>query len=177
MKKSTAIRTTVAASVAAAGLAVGGVGLASAADETPASSPSSTTDEHRPGPGGSGMFDVSALAEALGVTEAELQDALDAVHEDLAPAEGGRPAPPTDADRDQLQSDLAAALADELGLTDAEVTAALDELRADHEAEERSALSDRLDDAVDAGDLTGTDKASVLKAFDAGVLSGGPGPR
>ena len=39
-------------------------------------------------------------------------------------------------------------------------------------AEHRSDLSDRLDAAVKAGDLTAADKASVLKAFDAGVLDG-----
>jgi hypothetical protein len=178
MKKSTAIRSTVAASVAAVGIAVGGVGLASADDGTVSSSPSSTAGEHRPGPGGgAGMFDVAALAEALGVTESELQEALEAVREELAPTDGDRSTPPDDAERDERQAELAGALAEELGLSAADVTTALDELHAAHEVEERTELSDRLDDAVDAGDLTAADKESVLKAFDAGVLRGGPGPR
>lgn len=34
------------------------------------------------------------------------------------------------------------------------------------------AAADRFDEASYAGDLTSADKASVLKAFDAGVLGG-----
>ncbi len=172
------IRTTIAASVAAAGIAVGGVGLAAADDGPDSSSPSSSGDERRPGSGGGpGMRDGSALAEALGVSESELQDAFTAVHEDLAPSEGDRSAPPTDADREERQAELAAALAEELGLDAAEVTAALAEVHEARGTEARAALSDRLDEAVDAGDLTAADKASVLKAFDAGVLGGRPGGR
>jgi hypothetical protein len=174
MKKSTAIRTTVAAGVAAAGLTVGGIGLASAADDTPSSSESGTTADHRPGPGGPGMFDSAELAEALGVSEDELEAALEAVRDERAPSDGDRTTPPSDEDRDEMRSRFAAALAEELGLTEEEVTAALDELHEDREADARSALSDRLDEAVEAGDLTAADKESVLKAFDAGVLGGGP---
>ena len=76
---------------------------------------------------------------------------------------------------DQRVADLAEAL----DLSEEKVAAALEDLRAAHEAEERTALSERLDAAVEAGDLTAADKASVLKAFDAGVLGGpgGHGPR
>lgn len=132
------------------------------------------------GPGGIGRGpDAAALAKELGVTEAKLQKAFDAVREDLRedrpakPADGTRPTPPTDAQREARQSALAKALAKELGVSEAKVTAALDKVRAAHEAERRDELSTRLDDAVKAGDLTAGDKASVLKAFDAGVL----GPR
>jgi hypothetical protein len=172
MKKSTAIRTTVAAGVAAAGLTVGGIGLASAADDSPSSSPSRTTDDHRPGPGGHGMFDATELADALGVGEEELEEALEAVREDLAPSDHDHTTPPTEDERDQMRSQFAAALAEELGLTEEEVTAALDDLREEREADARGALSDRLDEAVEAGDLTAADKESVLQAFDAGVLGG-----
>ena len=68
-------------------------------------------------------------------------------------------------------------LAKELGIDEAKVTAALEKVKAAHEAEHKTELTARLDAAVTAGDLTASDKASVLKAFDAGVLQGGPGPR
>ena len=174
MKKSTAIRTTVAASIAAAGLAVGGVGLAFAADQNPSSSGATTTDggHGRPGPGGPGMLDSAELAEALGVSGSELEAAWDALRDDLQPSDDDRSAPPTEAERDEMRSQLAAGLAAELGLTEDEVAAVLDEIHADHEADRRTELSDRLDEAVDAGDLSAADKASVLKAFDVGVLGG-----
>jgi len=70
-----------------------------------------------------------------------------------------------------------AALASALALDEAKVTAALEKVKAAHEAEHKTELTARLDAAVTAGDLTASDKASVLKAFDAGVLQGGPGPR
>ena len=84
--------------------------------------------------------------------------------------------PPTPTARGD-SAELAAALAEELGLDAAEVTAALAEVHEARGTEARAALSDRLDEAVDAGDLTAADKASVLKAFDAGVLGGRPGGR
>lgn len=59
-----------------------------------------------------------------------------------------------------------------LGIDAAKVTAAFDELRAERQAEARAAFGARLDEAVKAGKLTEADKASVLKAFDAGVLGG-----
>ncbi|MFC7502794.1 hypothetical protein, partial [Nocardioides sp. GCM10030258] len=67
---------------------------------------------------------------------------------------------------------LAKALADELGLDEAKVADALDTLRDAQKAERRTDLSERLDTAVKDGDLTDADKASVLKAYDAGVLGG-----
>jgi hypothetical protein len=172
MRKSTAIRTTVAAGVAAAGLTVGGIGLASAADDTPSPSRNGTPADHRHGPGGPGMLDSAELAEALGVSEEELEAALEAVRDELVPSGGDRITPPSEADRDEMRSRFAAALAEELGLTEEEVATALDDLHEEHEAEARSALSARLDEAVEAGDLTAADKESVLKAFDVGVLGG-----
>ncbi|MFB9767842.1 hypothetical protein ACFFOS_25945, partial [Nocardioides kongjuensis] len=83
-----------------------------------------------------------------------------------------RPAPPTDAERAEREAALAKALAEELGLDEAKVSAALDDVRAAHDAERRQDLSDRLDQAVSDGTLTAGDKASVLEAYDAGVLGG-----
>ncbi|WGY00192.1 hypothetical protein QI633_16795 [Nocardioides sp. QY071] len=174
-----------AAALLAAGAVAGGASataLAANADDT-TSTPSATADQGRPGPGGPGGrggpgpgLDPAALAKALGVSENDLTDALDAVRDQLRPdaaaepAEGESPTPPTDAERAEREAALAKALAGELGLDQAKVTAALDEVRAAHEAERRQDLSDRLDEAVTDGDLTADDKASVLKAYDAGVL-------
>ena len=73
---------------------------------------------------------------------------------------------------------FAGALAKELGVDEAKVTAALAKERAAHEAQHKAELTTRLDAAVTAGKLTASDKAAVLKAFDAGVLAGpAGGPR
>lgn len=130
-----------------------------------------------PGRGAPGAEDTAALAKALGVTEAKLTTALDAVRDQLKPpappANGTKPTPPTDAERAQREAAFAKALAAELKIDVAKVTDALASVRAAHEAEHRTELEKRLDAAVSADKLTAADKASVLKAFDAGVL----GPR
>lgn len=177
-----------AAALLAAGAVAGGVTattLAATADDTTSIPSATSTDpgqDGRPGPGGPGAhgrgLDAAALAKALGVSEDEVTAALDAVRDQLEPddaakpAEGERPTPPTDAERAEREAALAKALATELGLDEAKVTAALDEVRTAHEAERRQDLADRLDQAVTDGDLTADDKASVLKAYDAGVLGG-----
>ena len=179
MNRNTVIRTGVAGAVAAAGLVVGGVAMANADDSAPAGSYSDGPkgagpmgDGHRGGPG-AGMHDTAAFAKALGVSEAKLTAALKVVRPDVMgdkPAAGERPDPAA------RETAMAAALAKELGISEAKVTAALTDLRAAGTADRRAELSTRLDTSVKAGDLTAADKASVLKAFDAGVL-GGPGPR
>ncbi|MBM0127737.1 hypothetical protein IMY96_23545 [Pimelobacter simplex] len=177
-----------AAALLAAGAVAGGVTattLAASADDTTSTPSATSTDpgrDGRPGPGGPGGrgLDAAALAEALGVSEDELSAALDAVRDQLRPdgaerpAEGEEPTPPTGAERAEREAALATALATELGIDEAKVSAALDEVRAAHDAERRQALSERLDEAVADGDLTAGDKASVLKAYDAGLLGGGP---
>ena len=184
MDKTTIVRTAVAGGVAGLGLAVGGITVALAADDAPTTSPGARPaafgdrgDHH--GPFGGEL--AATLAEDLGVTEATVTAALEAVRDDVVAergdlADGERPAPPTEAEREALRGDLAQALADELGVEAAAVEDALDGLHADMEAGMREGLADRLDDAIDDGDLTEADKASVLKAFDAGVLGGGFGP-
>ncbi|HWJ09526.1 MAG TPA: hypothetical protein VNS46_09145 [Nocardioides sp.] len=178
-----------AAALLAAGAVAGGVTAASlsanAADDTGTSSDtaSATAGERGPGgPGGHGWggpgVDTAALATALGVSEDKLSDALDAVREtlrpdaDSRPADGTEPTPPTDEERAEREAAFVTALAEELGLGEAKVSDALETVRAAHEAEHRTELSDRLDQAVEDGDLTDADKASVLKAYDAGVLGG-----
>ena len=173
-----------AAGVAGLGLAVGGISLASAETTKPSTS---TTAPDRPG----GLHReqlAKTLASELGLEQATVQKALDAVREDLKPdradtADGTRPAPPTEAERAEHQKALATALAKELDVSEAKVTAALavaqkaaEADRAEHKTEERAALVTRLDAAVKAGTLTDADKTSVLKAFDADLLGGRGGP-
>lgn len=172
-----------AAALLAAGAVAGGATaatLSATADEGTTGNVASA--EGRPGHGGPGghgrggaHVDAAALATELGVTEDELTAALEAVREDLAPADGERPAAgakPTDEERADRQAALAKALANELGLAESKVADALESVRDDHRAERRTDLGERLDDAVEEGDLTDADKASVLKAYDAGVLGG-----
>ena len=183
-----------AAALLAAGAVAGGVTAASlsaqAADDTGSSTGSSSASAGEPGPGvpggpggpgghGRGGFvDAAALAKALGVSEDKVSDALDAVREatrpdaDSKPADGEQPAPPTDEERAEREAAFVAALAEELGLDESKVSDALDTLRAAARAEHRTDLSERLDQAVEDGDLTDADKESVLKAYDAGVLGG-----
>lgn len=128
--------------------------------------------------GGRGGVDAAALATALGLDEAEVTAAVTAAREATrpeAPASGETRTPPTEAERTAREKAFASALATELGIDEAEVTAALADLREARQAEHKAELSTRLDAAVTAGTLTAADKASVLKAFDAGVLKGGPG--
>lgn len=175
MNRSTILRTAIAGGVAAAGLSVGGIALATAS--SPSEEPAPTVAFAHDGPGDRGgagfqlRFGGEDLAEALGVSQERLRDAMEAVRDEVRPTE--RPAgPPGEAGMEALQDRLAAALAKELDLTQAKVEAALEEVRSAHEAQRRTHLSDRLDEAVEDGDLTAGDKASVLKAFDAGVLGG-----
>lgn len=175
-----------AAALLAAGAVAGGVTAATLTATADEGTPSATVSaDGRPGPGGPGghgrggaHVDTAALAKALGVTEDKLTAALEAVREDLKPADrekpadGERPTPPTDEERADREAALAKALADELGLDEAKVADALDSVRDAQKAERRTDLSERLDTAVKDGDLTDADKASVLKAYDAGVLGG-----
>ena len=65
-------------------------------------------------------------------------------------------------------------LATALGVDVSKVEQAMSEMHSEREAEHRTELSSRLDEAVSKGTLSSSDKDSVLKAFDAGVLGGGP---
>ncbi|GAB3068229.1 hypothetical protein [Pedococcus soli] len=194
------VRTSVKIAGAAGVTAIAaGLGASQALADTSTPTPSGTTSSApaqgdagpagKGGPGGPGTrghgpdgADAAALAKELGVTEAKLRTALDAVRDAnrparpaTPPAQGTKPTPPTAAERTAHEKARVAALAKQLGLSEAKVQAAFDAVRADHEAARRTDLSSRLDGAVKDGKLTAADKASVLKAFDAGVL-GGPRP-
>lgn len=188
--------TTAALSVAGVGIAVGGVGLAGAVDTTsgPDASESASAEagdarahaaQGRPGHGhggrgGRGDAPAAGLAEALGLEETAVTAALSAVREQLSSGlsaddesvEGTERTRPTEAERAEHRAQLAAALATELDVTEQEVTAALESWGEERMAAGRTALAERLDVAVADGDLTAADRASVLKAFDAGVLGG-----
>ncbi|KGN43028.1 hypothetical protein [Knoellia aerolata] len=149
-------------------------------DDAPSTSDAMGERRGGHGPGGKGGMrgaDASALAEQLGLDEATVEAAVTKVREATRPTE--RPAEgtrPTEAEREARQAAYVTALAEELGVTEAKLTAALAEIRGEHQAEHRTRLEERLDTAVDDGTLSDADRASVLKAFDAGVLGGG-GPR
>jgi hypothetical protein len=165
-----------------------GIGASAAMADSTTPTPSGTATSApsqaapgRPGPGvpggrhgGPGGLDAAALAKRLGLSEAKVTAALEKVRTaqqpSAPPAEGSKP---TDAERAAREKARVTALAKELGVSEAKVQAALDAIEADRAASRRTELSTRLDAAVKAGTLTAADKASVLKAFDAGVLGGG----
>lgn len=169
-----------AAGVVAGGILTGTL-AAHAADQASDSSSSAQVADHRRGlgglggPGGFRGPGGADLAKALGVSEDKLDAALKAVREATKPT--GKPdSRPSDAERAARQEQFAAALAKQLDLSEAKVKAALDDVRTAHQADHRKDLTSRLAAAVKAGTLTSDDQASVLKAYDAGVLGGGPRP-
>lgn len=184
----------IAAAGGVAAVAAGIGASAAMADSTPTPSGTATTAPAQEGPGrggpggggpgghrgGPGGADAAALAKQLGLTEATVTAALEKVRAAekpaTAPTPGTRPTPPSDAQRQAREKAHVTALAKALGVSEAKVRAALDAVRAQREAGHRTELSSRLDTAVKAGTLSAADKASVLKAFDAGVLGGGPRP-
>ncbi len=187
-----------AISIAGAGIAFGGIGLASADSSTgqdsttqaissvanastpappmPAEGPGRGPGEG-PGPGAPGGPNelAAGLSEALGLQESDVLAALEAVHEQIEPdaAAGGETrTPPTEAEQEARRTELASALAGELGVSEQRVTDALSSMATQHLAAARSVLTERLDTAVADGSLIQADKQSVLKAFDAGVVGG-----
>lgn len=173
MDRSTLVRTGIAGAVAAAGLTVGGIAMASA-DSEAGMGPG--------GPRGDRGQKVEVLAEELGLTEDVVRDALSAVRDELRPDRDADGTPPTEEERAERQAAFAAALAEELDISEEKVTAALEVLadqaeadREDRRADARVRLVERLDAAVSDGTLTEADKTSVLKAFDADLIGGGFG--
>lgn len=184
----------VSAVAVAAVLGLGIANIAQADDSTtstPSPTSTSSTDANRGGGGGmghgkGGMMGRGAKAEELaadlatklGVDQAEVEDALDAVRDDVKAARkaGGKL---TDADRDAMRQTFADALAKELGVDAAKVTDALDavqqERQAERFAEHEAELKERLADAVTDGKLTQAEADAVLKAAKAGVIGMGGG--
>lgn len=147
--------------------AVAGPAIAYAADPSPA--PSQSTEDNRgtrpgrPGPHGGPRMekDTAALAQALGVTEDKLREALTALRVERVD-----------------KGEFAAALAAKLGVPEEKVTAALESARAKADearrADRTAKLKERLDKAVADGKLTRAEADAVRKAADAGVLWGEP---
>lgn len=117
---------------------------------------------------------LSTLADELGVTEAKLRDALEAVREDLKPPQRPRRGQrPTQAQMEKKCNELTDALAKELGKSGDDVRAAI-----------KAAAKKDIEKAVDADRLTRSeadqilsklDKATCLPAFGGFHKFGGPG--
>jgi hypothetical protein len=117
---------------------------------------------------------VKTLATGLGLSEAKVRAALQAVHEENKPTT--RPTPGDRPDPAERDAALAKALAGKLGVDEAKVKAALEESRSAAQAARASALKEKLDAAVKAGTLTQAEADAVTKAVEKGVIPGG-GPR
>ena len=173
----------VAAGVMALGAGVGIAGIASA-DPTPTPSPSASGTP-TPGTGradgggrhGHGLRDsafAAELASKLGVTEAKVTEALQAIRDE------NRATAPQDKEQlDPAERDaaLAKALAEKLGIEEAKVTTALTEIRTARQAEHAAALKEKLDAAVADGTLTQAEADAVTKAIEKGVINPGGGHR
>jgi hypothetical protein len=193
-------RKIVLASAAAGAMALGvGVGIAgfAAADPTtppsanPSSSTSASADADRRGPGGHrgrpgrGVADADLaqqLAEKLGIEQAKVTEALEAIREEKRasrPSTASSASPSADPsasatrpDRSEREAELVKALAEKLGIEQAEVTKAFEEIRAERQADRAAALKTRLDEAVTAGTLTQAEADAVTKAVEKGVIGG-----
>ncbi|HWT92237.1 MAG TPA: hypothetical protein VN238_04525 [Solirubrobacteraceae bacterium] len=97
--------------------ACGSAGDDSAQSASASQGTAATQQDTQPPQGQGGRPDLSALAETLGVSEAKLQAAMDAVRPDRSESTGGPPS----------ATDMAAELADELGLDESTVADALRE--------------------------------------------------
>ena len=171
----------VAAGVMALGAGVGIAGIASA-DPTPTPSPSASGTP-TPGTGradgggrhGHGFRDsafAAELASKLGVTEAKVTEALQAIRDE------NRATDPQDKEQlDPAERDaaLAKALAEKLGIDEAKVTTALAEIRTARQVERAAALKEKLDSAVADGTLTQAEADAVTKAIEKGVINPGGG--
>ncbi|HEY5979129.1 MAG TPA: hypothetical protein VIT41_05775 [Microlunatus sp.] len=186
----------VVASAAAGALALGvGVGIAGFASADPTTTPSpnpsasASADPVRGGPGrdghrggpGRGVADTDLtqqLADKLGVTEAEVTQALQEIREANRPAKPSTApsadpsAKPTRPDPAEREAALAKALASELGIDEAKVTKALDEIKTARQVERAAELKTRLDAAVKDGTLTQAEADAVTKAIEKGVIGG-----
>ena len=173
----------VAAGMMALGAGVGVAGLASAdptatpsASSTAQSSTGSGSDDRTDGHGGRhGERDTElakTLADKLGVTEAKVTEALQAIREANRPT--AKPSTGSaEPDRAARQAELVSQLADKLGIDEAKVKAAFDEIQTARQADRAAALKDDLDAAVKAGTLTQAEADAVTKAVQKGVINAG----
>ena len=99
---------------------------------------------------------LSTLADELGVTEAKLRDAFEAVREDLKPPERPRRGqPPTKAQMEKRCNELTDALAKELGKSGDDVRTAI-----------KAAAKKDIEEAVDAKRLTRSEADRILSKLD-----------
>ena len=119
---------------------------------------------------------AKALAEKLGVSEAQVTEAVKAFRQANRPAKPNRDRtdPSTRPDPAARDAALATSLADSLGVDEAKVSAALAEIRSAATRERAAALKTKLDAAVKAGTLTQAEADAVAKAADKGVIRVGP---
>jgi hypothetical protein len=149
-----------AMSVLVLGIVVSVSGAATSGSKRDGGSGSSSQSENRterrlhvPGPPGEHL---SALADELGVTEAKLRDAFEAVREDLAPPQRPRRGqPPTRAQMEKRCNELTDALGKELGKSGDDVRAAM-----------KAAAKKEIEEAVDAGRLTRRQADRILSRID-----------
>ena len=171
--KRTAIITAVGALTLGAGLGV--AGLANGAPTpTPTTTQSAAPADRPEGRGGHGGglrgTSASELATKLGVTEAKVTEALQAIRDERKATDKSDTARPDAAARDAA---LAKSLAEKLGLEEAKVATALAELRTANDADHKAAFQTKLDEAVKAGTLTQAEADAVLKAAEKGVIGFG----
>lgn len=125
--------------------------------------------------------DVSALATALGLPEADVRDALSAVRQSTMDSRPNNAGPAErDAAREEHQAAFAKALADELGIDEATVVKAMEGLQRERMAAPSIRDKAVIDQAVADGTLTQTEADAVQKAIDSGIVStrgGGHGRR
>jgi hypothetical protein len=165
-------------SVLVLGIVVSVSGAATSGNKRDGGSGTSTQSEQRQGEkrlhviGPPGEH-LSTLADELGVTEAKLRDAFEAVREDLRPPERPRRGqPPTKAQMEKRCNELTDALAKELGKSGDDVRAAM-----------KSAAKKGIEQAVDDGHLTRKQADQILSRIDDAACApkfgfhkfGGPG--
>ncbi len=185
-------KTQTLAALAAGGLlAASGIGFAAnqaSADQTPspsdASTSSSTSNGNGPagqgrhgdqGPRGDQTLMATNLATELGVDQAKVTTALEEIraeHRAERDAANDPTTRPSDAERTDA---LATALAEKLDVDKQDVLDALDKLEADRNTQRAEHMTERLDAAVSAGDLTQAEADAVAKSVQKGVMGGAMG--
>ena len=98
---------------------------------------------------------LSTLADELGVTEAKLRDALEAVRPDKPPRPPRTDGPPTRAQMEKRCNEFTDALAKELGKSGDDVRAAM-----------KAAAKKEIEEAVDAKRLTRKEADQILSRID-----------
>ena len=115
---------------------------------------------------------LSTLADELGVTEAKLRDALEAVRQDKPPRRPRTDGPPTRAQMEKRCNEFTDALAKELGKSGDDVRAAM-----------KAAAKKEIEEAVDDKRLTRSEADRILSRIDDAACApaigfhghGGPG--